>query len=210
MTPGGLELGGIRRLLLLKPLGRHAKSVRIYQGPAGVTAWELEAENARFLLLLSADDWRGLSGEGQALSTLTKRASSGELAELRAALHWNGSLQDCAPEVLMRYAACGGLGYDLRGRSWFHRELPFDLKKIDELNPRLAAARKLVSSVTIEAREAAQTKAYVTSNGVAHRVTVGESASCTCPWFMKHALSRGPCKHLLAVELVLEDVREAR
>ena len=27
---------------------------------------------------------------------------------------------------------------------------------------------------------------------------------CTCPWYAKHRSERGPCKHILAVQLVVE------
>ncbi|MDR3107935.1 MAG: SWIM zinc finger family protein [Bifidobacteriaceae bacterium] len=26
-------------------------------------------------------------------------------------------------------------------------------------------------------------------------------ARCTCPWYLKHQADRGPCKHVLAVQL---------
>ena len=30
-----------------------------------------------------------------------------------------------------------------------------------------------------------------------------EAATCTCPWQAKHLSARGPCKHILAVQIVL-------
>ena len=70
VEPGAIGVGGVARLRLLKSLARHADSVSIYAGVGDSTAWELRMPYARFLLLLSADVWRGFSGEGQALSAL--------------------------------------------------------------------------------------------------------------------------------------------
>ena len=42
-------------------------------------------------------------------------------------------------------------------------------------------------------------------SGVSHRVRLGpDGARCTCPWFARHQGQRGPCKHVLAVQLVME------
>ncbi len=49
----------------------------------------------------------------------------------------------------------------------------------------------------------------VAGSGVEHRVTIisGEAAvcKCTCPWYNKHGMERGPCKHVLAAQIVLEE-----
>ena len=32
---------------------------------------------------------------------------------------------------------------------------------------------------------------------------VGPGPTCTCPWVRKHGTGRGPCKHILAVAILL-------
>ncbi|HND54204.1 MAG TPA: SWIM zinc finger domain-containing protein, partial [Pirellulaceae bacterium] len=50
---------------------------------------------------------------------------------------------------------------------------------------------------------------WVRSSEVEHRVVwSGESAKCTCPWFAKHGTARGPCKHILAVQLLREETED--
>ena len=40
---------------------------------------------------------------------------------------------------------------------------------------------------------------------VEHRVRISdEDAKCSCPWYAKHQGERGPCKHVLAVQIVRE------
>ena len=201
---GALSIGGVGRLSLLKPLARHAVSARIYGSEDQPTAWELRMPHARFLLLLSTDVTRGFSGEGQALSALARTASNAEIARIRAGLRWQGTVADANEAALARCAAAGLLGYDLYANAWFHRELPFDLQQLDKLNPRRAAARALLDAVEIESQSDGQVRAWVRSKGAHHRVLLGRESVCTCPWFNKHGLSRGPCKHVLAVEMAVE------
>ncbi len=53
-------------------------------------------------------------------------------------------------------------------------------------------------------RDGEQAEALVQGTDVEHRVRIGPSgARCTCPWFSKHQGTRGPCKHVLAVQIVL-------
>ena len=50
------------------------------------------------------------------------------------------------------------------------------------------------------------TKPIVRVSGVMHRVRLtADGARCTCPWFAKHQGTRGPCKHILAVQILCED-----
>ncbi len=200
-APGAMAAGGITRLRVLSSLARHAESVCVYDGGGQSTAWELNIPGARFLVVLSGDVWRGFSGEGQALFALAREASPAAVTRIRATLRWQGTVEDGDEGALARCAALGLLGYDLHAHAWFHRELPFDIHKIDGLNPRLAAARKLAEAVEIEARDGDRVQAWVRSQETHHRVQTGANASCTCPWFGKHGLSRGPCKHILAVEM---------
>jgi hypothetical protein len=87
--------------------------------------------------------------------------------------------------------------------------LPFDLDKVEALQPRMLNARKLVASagVRIERNdcETGQVEAAVRGTAVEHLVRLApEGERCTCPWYAKHQSERGPCKHILAVQITLE------
>jgi len=75
--------------------------------------------------------------------------------------------------------------------------LPFDLALVDDLNPRLAAARELLEQQAVKIISNDPVEAQVGE----HRVReVAHELHCTCPWFAKYQGGRGPCKHVLAVE----------
>lgn len=100
----------------------------------------------------------------------------------------------------------GLVGYDLARGAYFHRELPFDMALVEELHPRLQGARKLAEQggVKILRQTAEIVEAEVQGSGVTHRVQlIGDIGRCTCPWHAKHRGERGPCKHVLAVQLLV-------
>jgi predicted nucleic acid-binding Zn finger protein len=63
----------------------------------------------------------------------------------------------------------------------------------------------LVAAIEIESRSEDQVRAWVRTKDAEHHVRFGPNPACTCPWFSKHGLRRGPCKHMLAVEMRVED-----
>lgn len=215
-----VRVAGVERLRLLEDLSRHVQRLRVYATPdTQTTAWDLDCGDARFQLALSPEVWRGFSGEGQLLAPLACGADAESIASIRAALRWQSCLAperlaaECGRPVstvrsaLARLAAGGLVGYDLDLGAYFHRELPFDLSRIEELQPRLKEARKLVADagVRVESQTEEQIEAWVRGSDVEHRVRfTAAGARCTCPWFSKHQGERGPCKHVLAVQLILE------
>jgi SWIM zinc finger len=222
-TPGGVRVGGLERLRVLEDLAQHARALRIHCEPQGPTStWELVLDDARFHLVLSPEVWRGFSGEGQALESLSAENWRGVLPRVRAALQWQSVLDaahlardvELEPEVvraaLAALGARGLVGYDLSTSAYFHRELPFDLERVDSLQPRLRAARRLIEQgkVRVGSREGQMVEVFVTGTDVEHCVRLGPSdASCTCPWHAKHRGTRGPCKHILAARLVSDENR---
>ncbi|GHT26385.1 hypothetical protein FACS18942_03750 [Planctomycetales bacterium] len=89
--------------------------------------------------------------------------------------------------------------------SYYHRVLPFDLDLVEQLQPRLLNARKLIDEnkvrITLKSKE--RTEAFVQGTDAEYFVRLTEDgAKCTCQWYAKHQGSRGPCKHILAAELV--------
>ncbi len=219
-TRESVRVTGTERLRPLEDLAPYARGLRAYSDErGGASAWELDFGFARFVLAVSAEVWRGFSGEGQVLSGLAARDEK-LITRARAALQWNQQIKSAelasrlrvsAKEISRALAALGArglVGYDLSVAGYFHRELPFDLSQVEALQPRLKAARKLVTEdgVTLLAPKDGTIEADVRGSGVVHRVRMSESAArCTCPWYAKHQGGRGPCKHVLAVEIVLED-----
>lgn len=219
---GALGVGAISRLKAVESLLRYATTIRTYTSDRNVTAFELEMKEGRFTLLLSPRADRGFSGEGQVLGDIAGRVLDDLIASVRAQLAWQNMI-DCnsvartvgcsaedAKNALSVLGARGLVGYDIASGSYFHRELPFDLELIEELQPRLVKARKLLEqqSVTIIERQngAGIVSANVRGTSGEHLVQFGEDVSrCTCEWHSKHGETRGPCSHLLALELKLQE-----
>lgn len=214
---GGVRFTDTTRLRVLQGLLAGADSLAVHADDAQqASAWVLDFGSARLTLALSAEVWRGFSGEGQALRALLQ--ASGErtapaLAAVRAALHWQASLDagSLAAELALTPAAVadalrvlgasGLVGHDVAEGRAFHRELPFDLAMLDDLHPRLTDARALVEAGAVTVLRREPFEADVASGGVAHRVRAEAGGwRCTCPWYAKHQGQRGPCKHVLAAE----------
>ena len=220
---GGIRVGGVQRLHILDGLSRHARLMRIYSDEQNqASAWELVLDEARFTLTLSPDVSRGFSGEGQVLTALASRQWQETLPRVHASLKWDSRIEAealaaaCSLEPKLVIASLGVLGtrglvgFDLAEGAYFHRELPFDLDKVEALELRLRDARKLIDSsgVRIERRDSTkgQVEAAVRGTDVEHLVRLGADGDrCTCPWFGKHRNERGPCKHILAVQITLEE-----
>jgi hypothetical protein len=216
---GAIQVGGPARLRVLAPLARAAKALRVYRHDEGVSGWELVFDDARFHLVLSPEPSRGFSGEGQALLALAA-ARDDALARVRAALRWQAKLDAAAlarevaldektvGAALAMLGARGLVGFDLDEAAWFHRELPFDLAAVEELQPRLIDARAIVADggVRFGARDGARIEAWVRGTDVEHLVRLdGDDERCTCPWWARHQGARGPCKHVLAARIAARD-----
>lgn len=208
-VPGGVRLVGVERLRSLEVLAREAKKLRIYSD-GQASAWELVFADSRLFFVVSPESSRGFSGEGQVLSQLA--GGEAEAVErLRASLRWGARIDEnelargasVAPEAMRASLAALGsrgiVGYDLAEGGYFHRELPFDLAQVESMHPRLQSARELLDGKAVSRSGA---EFHVRSEDVVHRVNVSESgATCTCTWYAKHQGGRGPCKHVLAVQL---------
>ncbi len=225
-APGALRVGGVERLRVVEPLLPRCRELRIFADPDGqASAWQLELGGCRFTLAITADVWRGFSGEGQALASLRAARAHRALAlELRAQLNWQAAISTAelarrfdAPEAAISAALAtlgsrGLVGFDQHLAAFFHRELPFDLALVEALSPRLRAARELLDAGQVRISPERDTLILVTSGDVVHRVDFASDlgAACTCPWFAKHRGARGPCKHVLAAEGFLEQASERR
>lgn len=213
-SANGVRFTDTSRLRVLEPLLARALSLHVYSDDRQqACAWVLEFAGARLTLCLSAEVWRGFSGEGQALRALMQADNEAALAGLRAQLHWQSRLDVAAlaqtlaldtttVEDSLRVLGVSGLvGFDVFEGAYFHRVLPLDLSLVEDMHPRLAGARALLAEGAVSVTKASPLSAQVQSGGVAHHVReVDGELHCTCPWFAKYQGMRGPCKHVLAVE----------
>jgi hypothetical protein len=208
------------RLAAMKPLARHAESLNVYGSASGVSGFELDFGRARFLLVLSARASRGFSGEGQLLKALGSSDADAALVRVKASLKWQSGIvpaqlsreldvpQSQISAALAILAAQGLVGADPREGSFFHRELPFDLSRIESLHPRLKDARKLHAAGAVKkvAMVNEEVEATIESNGVDHRVRYhADSFRCTCVWHSRTQGESGPCKHVLAAMLAHDE-----
>ena len=216
---GAVRVTDSSRLRVLHSLLPFARSLSVYADDSQqANAWVVDFGEARLTLALSAEVWRGFSGEGQALWALMQ-ADSGDvaatLARVRAQLQWQATLDapalarelDVEPfvveDVLRVLGASGLAGYDVFAGSYFHRVLPFDLSMADDLHPRLVDAKALIEAGDVKVVNTEPFEADVKSGDSAHRVREVEGElRCTCPWFAKHQGERGPCKHVLAAAVL--------
>lgn len=211
---GGVRFTDSSRLRVLQGLLPHAQSLTLYADAQGqASAWCVDFGALRLTLVLSAEVWRGFSGEGQALHALVLAGDTHPASAVRAQLHWQDVLQadvlaqqigwpqPAVQQALQVLGASGLVGYDLVHHAYFHRELPFDLSLLEDLNPRLADARALLQTGAVQLVTASPLEATVQSADVSYRVREhGGLLRCTCPWFAKHQGERGPCKHVLAAQ----------
>jgi SWIM zinc finger len=211
---GGVRFTDSSRLRVLESLLPHAKSLSVFADAQGqASAWCVDFGAMRLTLVLSAEVWRGFSGEGQALHALIQADEHHPVSAVRAQLHWQDVLQTDALERQLRWpllavqrslqvlGAMGLVGYDLAHEAYFHRELPYAPDVLEDLNPRLADARALLQAGAVQLLGKNPLEARVQSGDVHYlvREQAGE-LRCSCPWFAKYQGERGPCKHVLAAQ----------
>ena len=210
-SPGSATLAGTARLTSLRRVMRHIRRLTVWAHASGASAWVADVDGGRVTLVLTAQPYRGFSGEGQLLAALSRSETSGPAHRLLEHLAWEPVLDtallsaetglsvaevDAAVAVL---AASGKVGYDLSDGSFFHREVPFDSDAVERDHPRLTAARKLVAEGSVH-RVGGELR--VGERGHQHWVTLDrEDATCTCRWYVRYGGRRGPCSHILAARL---------
>jgi hypothetical protein len=213
-TPGAVPLRGAHRLRVLEALAPMAEAMEVHVNrTTGASAWTLDFGAQRLCLALNAEPWRGFSGDGGLLSRLAV-SDDAAMRALKAQLHWQDRIETdslakatgLGPEAvqtgLAQLAATGLIGFDLTRGGYFHRVLPFQMDRIEALNPRLKAARKLLDAGAVRVMEGG---GEVDSGTVTHRIwRQDDDWRCTCPWHAKNGTQRGPCKHVLAVEMYME------
>lgn len=216
-TPGSVYIPGLHRLSALKRVMTNITAITCYMaadGEPGACVVAAELPGARLTLSLTAQAWHGYSGEGALLTALAHpdvledaEAIGGDLqfdavieqGQLKSRWNMSGSRVQSALALL---AVSGRLGYDIHDGAYFHRELPDDPDRVQKDNPRLTAARVLAKT----AEKIGEHCWNVRSDQTDYRVyydpgSGGSEARCTCTWYLNHQNRRGPCKHILAVQL---------
>ncbi len=216
-TKGAVYISGLHRLSALKRIMKNIQGITFYQPneqSSGEFMLQVDLLGARLTLSLTACSWRGYSGEGALLSSLAEAVTQEDAESIYSMLTFDAVINEAKlaqqlkidnqrlQTALSLLAVNGKLGYDAHEKAYFHRELPNDPNRIHRDNPRLIAAQKLVEQV----KKHSETEWFVTSKEVDYRVNYDpirsiEQASCTCTWYLKHQNDRGPCKHILAVQL---------
>ena len=216
-SSGAVYVSGLHRLSALKRVMTDLSSVTFYMqknGLPGACLVEAELPGARLSLGLTAESWQGYSGEGSLLSALAHQdvledaeSVASELIfdsaidQLRIARRW-GMNQNRVQAALAVLAVSGKAGFDAHDRTYFHRELPDDPDRVLKDNPRLTGARRLTDHV----KPNGPRQWIVSSKEADYRVSFREDgdareAECTCTWYLNHQNRRGPCRHILAVQL---------
>ena len=223
-TKDGVHIEGLHRLSAVKRLLTDVRGVWVHgpsDGEPGPVLVTFELPEARLVLGLTAESWRGYSGEGSLLSALAEPGVLDDADMVSVVLAFEPVIDvprlvaaTSLPEARVRsalavLAASGRVGWDAHDEAYFHRELPDDPNRVDKDNPRLVAARKLAESGA--ARRGGEPNIWMVRSGDAdYRVRLDPSstddltrnATCTCTWYLRHGGDRGTCKHVLAVQLV--------
>lgn len=213
-----LRVAGAVRLRVLEGPAHDARSVRFLGGPeADALGVVLDFGDSHLALTLSAEVWRGFSGEGATLTDLAEEDRRLD-RRVRAALRFGECVDadrvaatlECRPaEVrasLARLARAGDVGFELGRRAYYRRELSLRPDVTAARTPRLERARALVANGAVARRDGSDGTFDVRGTRVVHRVELRDDGvdRCTCRWYARHAGARGPCAHVLAARLVQE------
>lgn len=218
-TSDSVRIGGIHRLRLLEGVLAIVDKIYIYESSDKETcAVVCEFGKMQLLMAFSPDAYRGFSGEGKALDSMTENVPLEWVYGLNSLLKSNetfdptllsiendidfGTMENLTASL----SSMGLLGYDVAERNHFYRRLPFKTERILSLNPRLKNAKKLLENddVEIVVRQSNYVEAKVKGTGVVHTVIIdGENQRCTCDWFTAYQGKRGICKHVLGVKMMI-------
>lgn len=217
-TPGAVHVSGLRRLSAIKRMLAHVTGISVFgpegdePGPAVVT---FDLPSARLTIGLTDESWRGFSGEGALLLSLSAPTVLDDADLVSAILAFEpvldtgrlareaGITESAVRDALAVLAASGRVGWDLHDEAHFHRELPHDPARVEKDNPRLVRARRLVAEGAVRTVGAHEWQVGSDATGYRVRRDAG-GFRCACAWYLKHGRGRGPCAHVLAVTVTEE------
>jgi len=218
-TADSVRIGGVQRLRLLEGILAIVDKIYIYESADKQTcAIVAEFGKMQLLMAFSPDSYRGFSGEGNVLETMTENLPIEWVYGLNSLLKSNETFDPTMLSIendidfgtmdnlTSNLSSMGLLGYDLSEKAHFYRRLPFKTERILSLNPRLKNAKKLLANEDIEIveRRADYIEAKVKGSGVVHKVIIDHNSQrCTCDWFTAYQGKRGICKHILGVKMMI-------
>lgn len=218
-TADSVRIGGVQRLRLLEGILAIVDKIFIYESADKQTcAIVAEFGKMQLLMAFSPDSYRGFSGEGNVLETMTENLPAEWVYGLNSLLKSNETFDPTMLSIendidfgtmdnlTSNLSSMGLLGYDLSEKAHFYRRLPFKTERILSLNPRLKNAKKLLANEDIEIveRRADYIEAKVKGSGVVHKVIIDHNSQrCTCDWFTAYQGKRGICKHILGVKMMI-------
>ncbi|WP_281232517.1 SWIM zinc finger family protein [Flavobacterium gelatinilyticum] len=218
-TADSVRIGGVQRLRLLEGILSIVDKIFVYESSDKQTCSIVcEFGKMQLLMAFSPDSYRGFSGEGNVLETMTENLPMEWVYGLNSLLKSNEMFDPTMLSIendidfgtmdnlTSNLSSMGLLGYDLSEKAHFYRRLPFKTERILSLNPRLKNAKKLIDNEEIEIteRRANYIEAKVKGSGVVHKVIIdSNSQKCTCDWFTAYQGKRGICKHILAVKMTV-------
>jgi len=218
-TADSVRIGGVQRLRLLEGILAIVDKIFVYESDDKQTcAIVCEFGKMQLLMAFSPDSYRGFSGEGNVLETMTENLPIEWVYGLNSLLKSNEMFDPTMLSIendidfgtmdnlTSNLSSMGLLGYDLSEKAHFYRRLPFKTERILSLNPRLKNAKKLIDNEEIEIveRKANYIEAKVKGSGVVHKVIIDNGLQrCTCDWFTAYQGKRGICKHILAVKMTI-------
>ena len=210
-------ISGLHRLSALKRIMSNVNAVYFYapnDGEPGQMMIEVCMTGANITLSLTAKSYEGYSGEGALLDSLSTPKILECADKIDNILNFEsrldidkisksiGIVKNDMNDAMELLAVSGKLGFDVRDRAFFHRELPDDPDRVLKDNPRLVGAKKLVEDTEYIDDNIWHVKSGDTPYRVIYPTDENlENAKCTCTWYLKHQNDRGPCKHILAVKL---------
>ncbi|HEY1195356.1 SWIM zinc finger family protein [Flavobacterium sp.] len=218
-TADSVRIGGVQRLRLLEGILSIVDKIFVYESSDKQTCSIVcEFGKMQLLMAFSPDSYRGFSGEGNVLETMTENLPIEWVYGLNSLLKSNEMFDPTMLSIendidfgtmdnlTSNLSSMGLLGYDLSEKAHFYRRLPFKTERILSLNPRLKNAKKLIDNeeVEITERRAYYIEAKVKGSGVVHKVIIdNNSQKCTSDWFTAYQGKRGICKHILAVKMTI-------
>ena len=210
-------ISGLHRLSALKRIMSNVNAVYFYapnDGEPGQMMIEVCMTGANITLSLTAKSYEGYSGEGALLDSLSTPKILECADKIDDILNFEsrldidkisksiGIVKNDMNDAMELLAVSGKLGFDVRDRAFFHRELPDDPDRVLKDNPRLVGAKRLVEDTEYIEDNIWHVKSGDTTYRVIYPTDENlENAKCTCTWYLKHQNDRGPCKHILAVKL---------